>query len=306
MRHLTPLLLLAACAPEGAALPDQAPPPIRIEETFISEARPADVLLIVDNSGSMAEEQALLSRDATALADAIAALGGDIHVGVTTTDADDPRLTGRLRGVGGTLWADGLTPNLAQWLSQAVMVGTDGSPTEQGLHVMATALTDAGAIADNAGFLRADADLHVLTITDEADWSPARGYATGLSMLKSGGFESFFHLNAGPASTGTCFAEKPRGYNTVNRRIGGVLRNICDARGEFLAAVAHELLLRSSGYVFDLSAEPDAATLEVTVDEGAGAMPLSPGDYSYDPATGAITIDVPLADGATVTVAYAP
>lgn len=65
----------------GGATTDEPPPPVGL-----------DILFVVDNSSSMADEQALLVKRATALFDATA--GRDVRVGVTTTDMGNPRCTG--------------------------------------------------------------------------------------------------------------------------------------------------------------------------------------------------------------------
>lgn len=49
-----------------------------------------DILFVMDNSGSMAEEQRVLSRDIGVLLDTLDAKGADIHMGFTTTDMGNP------------------------------------------------------------------------------------------------------------------------------------------------------------------------------------------------------------------------
>lgn len=59
------------------------------ESTGEPGLRPLDILFIVDNSGSMAEEQSRLAASATAL---LAAAGDrDLRLGITTTDNGNPR-----------------------------------------------------------------------------------------------------------------------------------------------------------------------------------------------------------------------
>ncbi len=50
-----------------------------------------DILFVMDNSASMAEEQRVLSRDIGALLDVLDAKGADVHMGFTTTDMGNPR-----------------------------------------------------------------------------------------------------------------------------------------------------------------------------------------------------------------------
>jgi len=56
-----------------------------------------DILFVVDNSGSMGEEQGELGVSAVQLANTLAGANLDLHIGVTTTDNGNP-------------WCDGTTP----------------------------------------------------------------------------------------------------------------------------------------------------------------------------------------------------
>ena len=59
----------------------------------ISASREVDLLFVIDNSGSMAEEQALLSSNMAALIGVLEApdVRADYRIGVTTTDSGNPR-----------------------------------------------------------------------------------------------------------------------------------------------------------------------------------------------------------------------
>ncbi len=53
--------------------------------------RDVDLLFVIDNSGSMAEEQGLLAQNIAALVNVFEAVGANYRVGVTTTDSGNPR-----------------------------------------------------------------------------------------------------------------------------------------------------------------------------------------------------------------------
>ena len=53
--------------------------------------RDVDLLFVIDNSGSMAEEQALLAQNIASLVDVLESVGANYRVGVTTTDSGNPR-----------------------------------------------------------------------------------------------------------------------------------------------------------------------------------------------------------------------
>ena len=131
-----------------------------------------DVLLVVDNSGSMREEQEKLASGLKGLLDGLRSAGlTDYHIGVVTTDVDDPKESGRLQGTpsfvtGKMKPADALTA-----LTSAVKVGTGGTSYERPLDAMRKALSSPLSTAHNKGFLRARAALAVLFLGDEDDCS---------------------------------------------------------------------------------------------------------------------------------------
>jgi hypothetical protein len=59
------------------------------DPTGTPSAAGVDILFVIDNSGSMAEEQALLAQNIGALVGALE--GRDVRIGITTTDVGNPR-----------------------------------------------------------------------------------------------------------------------------------------------------------------------------------------------------------------------
>ncbi len=55
--------------------------------------RDVDILFVIDNSGSMAEEQARLARNFPAFIDSLDEMGADYRIGITTTDVAHPGCT---------------------------------------------------------------------------------------------------------------------------------------------------------------------------------------------------------------------
>lgn len=200
-------------------------------ESSTGEPTPAagvDILFIVDNSGSMAEEQQRLAAAITALVDPLVGSGRDLRIAVTTTDAGNPRCptstpeggafqtaSCRARVADGewtfldqdlsaaclgvcdqealvftpTTTADDPVAKVRPWLEWDGVAGNvEGSPAQalacmlpQGvagcgfeapLEAMLRALERTQAPGDpQFGFLRDDADLLVVLVTDEADCS---------------------------------------------------------------------------------------------------------------------------------------
>lgn len=140
--------------------------------TFRQNPQPLiDILLVVDTSCSMAEEQATLAADFGLLLGTLTQNNVDYHLGVTTTDLDDPG-PGNL----GTLVPNptvltSSTPNLIAAFASHVTLGINGSAMEQGLGAAWLALTPPASTGANAGFLREHSGLLVLVLSDEDDFS---------------------------------------------------------------------------------------------------------------------------------------
>lgn len=153
-----------------------------------------DFLFVVDNSASMADNQSNLADSVpgfvAGLEDALSELRS-IHVGVITTDGYQYNvpgctLTGALvTHTGGQNssnaacgpYAEGYNfiteaDPLQESLSCALMVGTSGSSREQPLTALRRSTSDhlTGPGDCNEGFLRDDALLVVVMVTDEDEW----------------------------------------------------------------------------------------------------------------------------------------
>lgn len=137
-----------------------------------------DLLFVVDDSCNMADEQARLAAGAPQLFGALSAL--DFHVGLVSTDIEDPLQQGRLQSVD----ADGdpatydeprylssETPAPEALFAEMVALGTDGAVTERGLGAIRLAIEQRETF--NAGFLRREASLGVVVVSDEDDQTEA-------------------------------------------------------------------------------------------------------------------------------------
>ena len=184
----------------GASLDATPSPPNALPPSGDPACDKMDILFVVDDSGSMGEEQTNLGanfpRFVAVLDDYIAASGAplDYRVGVTTTSkplttvifpssgspapvmrdvADGPRgalLTGR--GCEMTRpWLERGEPDVAARFACVADVGTEGALVEMPLLMWELALTERVADGTNAGFLREDALLAVVILTDEDDCS---------------------------------------------------------------------------------------------------------------------------------------
>lgn len=152
-----------------------------------------DFLFIIDNSGSMGDEQAELVASFPVFINSIQnVLEGveSYQVGVVTTDAYSPNIAGcnQLSSLvvqtGGSNSSNAVcgpyaagdnfmteADDLATAFSCAAQVGTVGSATERPMQAMVEAVTrvEGGPGECNEGFIRDDALLVVVIITDEPD-----------------------------------------------------------------------------------------------------------------------------------------
>lgn len=159
-----------------------------------------DILFVIDDSGSMAEEQGNLRanfpRFVEVLDGFLTADGEplDYRIGVTTTGRPTtveirfpptfpfPPMTMMENGPNGALlrsercgmrrpWIERSDPDVSGTFSCIASVGTSGSSIEMPLLMTQRAVSDRIADGSNAGFLRDDALLAVVILTDENDCS---------------------------------------------------------------------------------------------------------------------------------------
>jgi hypothetical protein len=178
--------------PPGDDVPpgdDQPPPPA-------ARCQAMDIVFVVDDSGSMAEEQGSLATNFpqfAAVLDSYEVAPGqllDYRVALTTTGRTITTTlelpgfppvpitevgdNGAFRNTCGSpkRWIDRTDGNLSQTLSCRANVGTSGpGSAEMSLYMPMMALSDRITDGTNAGFLRDDALLALVMISDEDDCS---------------------------------------------------------------------------------------------------------------------------------------
>ncbi|GAB4298872.1 MAG: hypothetical protein Kow0090_14330 [Myxococcota bacterium] len=157
-----------------------------------------DVLWVIDNSGSMSEEQTAIKNNLNAFFARMASLNVDYQFGVTTTEINEANESGSKPGtVPGHLFAapgypkiiKPTTPDPINAASANVDVGTCCSDEQEaGLQAAYLALSEP-IISDpnaNAGFLRKDSRIAVIIVSDEEDQSngSVQFYAEFLRSLR--------------------------------------------------------------------------------------------------------------------------
>ena len=196
--------------------------------------------------------------------------------------------------------------------SEMVAVGVDGSGVEMGLDAARAALSEPLLSTTNAGFLREDANLSIIFVSDENDFSrdPTSDYYIHFAELK--GEEAYrdhgilnFSAVVGssvPPSAGAPSCESSNGvasygarYIDLASRTDGALESICD---EDFSPIAQELGLLVTGLdlEFVLTEPCDETTLVVMLyDEETAARPyatLEMGvDYTFNVANNSIVFE---------------
>ncbi len=284
------------------------PPNTPVSETFYvpeGEAR-VDILFVVDNSGSMYDDQQRLADNFERFLDSATTPGAsnDFHIGVTSTDVLSPDgLDGRL--VSNPTYLTPSTNNLEQTFADHVSLGVDGTGLELGLEAMRLALSRPLSTGHNGGFLREEAALSVIVVSDEDDGSSdpfvppehvrsVDDYVAFLSAVKGGVitetpilFSAVVHPQGSPR------------YLEMVDAFGGVTLDINSPTwGEQLGQIGSATFGISAR--FRLSNPTKVDDIEITVD----GMPVT--NFALDATGQTLLLEVPPVPGAVVEVTFVP
>ena len=294
-------------------------------DTFRQNTRPkADILLVIDDSCSMIDKQMALAANMASFLQYSSANNVDFQIGVTNTE-----LNGSTAALAGTLHATAAgtkilkptTPNLENQFAELVNVGIAGG-TESCMEPATRALT-APYITDparNAGFLRPDAVLAVVCVTDAQDQAPQPPafYLNQLINIRGAQRLNEFTYNViGPflpsAPMGCSYDGAPDNgrHAYMVSQTNGVQEEICTP--DWSTALAR-IGRRAFGYrtSFPLTSRPDLTSEIIVAIDGIPLPPTDPDPnlnsliWEYDPVNNTIVFQplyVPEA-GKTLTVTY--
>ena len=272
---------------------------------FQSPPTEVDILLVVDNSGSMQDEQEKLSVGFDNFVEFFDVADVDYHIGVTTTDMSDSGEQGELVSHAGTRVIHRGTDDPAEAFRQNVQVGIEGWGFEKGLAASAHALSDELADDENEGFLREDALLSVIFVSDEEDSShhPVNDYINYYFQLKDTHERDVFNASAlvgidpdtlepADCSSGwTGNAAAGHRYHDVAVQTGGVAASICESD---FSDIVSEMGLASSRLLdrFTLDRRPRPDSIEMILfipggSDGEDGLTVPPegtvdGDYPWE------------------------
>ena len=291
-------LILSACQEQTLHRPDLT------AIFFQSPPTEVDILLVVDNSGSMQDEQDELSVGFESFVEFFDLADVDYHIGVTTTDMSATGEQGTLVDNAGPHVIHRDTDDPAEAFHDNVQVGVVGWGFEKGLSAAAHALSEEMNEGDNEGFLRDDALLSVIFVSDEEDSSshPVNDYINYFYGLKDSRERDVFNASAlvgldpetlEPANCSSGLfgsAAAGRRYHDVALQTGGVVASICESD---FSQVITEMGLASSRlldrFLLDRQPKPDSIEMRMWIPgmEPGDDFPVPPegtedGDYPWE------------------------
>jgi hypothetical protein len=291
-------------------------------DSFMQNRVPkADVLFTIDNSGSMEPYQTSLANNFASFISYAQAANVEWQIGVTTTDMDEgdpppsPGLPAVPPGAQGRLLGDALnpkiltptTPDVANKFRAKVNVGLAGSTNEQGLEASLRAVTPPLSVNENAGFVRPDASLAIVLVTDARSQSDqdAAYYVDSFLNIKGFNNATLFSFNAiagfNPNPPATCkYDEGPDDgtFAEVVAQTHGLREEICTTDW---SASLKSIGQAAFGFrtTFHLTSVPDT-TQPITVTIGGANVPQSSGGIShwtYDSVANAVVFNPASAPG---------
>jgi hypothetical protein len=269
-----------------------------LNQTFIyNEGDNIDVLFVIDNSGSMSPFQNSLGSHFGDFLNYFTSSGIDYRIGIITTD--DSLL------IGSYIDNTSLDP-INDFLVNLSLATTYGSGIERGLE-MSYLATNIGNIGYNPGFIRADAYLALIFLSDEPDHShrSINTYTSHFENLKQDKSMIIAHSIIGDYPSGCggggwngLSADFGSGYYEFVNYFGGINFSICATDWGLQMQNLAFSTANWSGFV--LLEEPIEGTIEVYVDG------IFTSDWTYNSSENKINFNssYTLEEGSEVYVSY--
>jgi hypothetical protein len=255
-----------------------------------------DILFVIDNSGSMHSNQINFKNNFDSFIAVFSAAGVDYQIAFVTTD--DESL------VNGTIVTSASADPIIEVGDIIDSIGTSGSPMEKGLYYSYLATQPGADAGIGSAFLRADAKLAIIYVSDEPDGSSAyvtpSEVSSHFATLKSSSSMVAAHAVAGDYPSGCSTnggAQFGDGYYDVVNDLGGTFMSICATDwGTQMDTLARESMALMD---FVLSEDPIEDTIEVSVD-GVGNT-----DWTYSSSSNSVTFSIAPVDGSLIDISYA-
>lgn len=248
------------------------------------ETKKLDIVWIIDNSGSMSDEQSALGANFAAFIDDFIAKNVNFKMAITTTDTSSYSRKGRMVTDSDVkLTSVKAQENAAQFktdFKNLVKVGINGSGSEKGLEA------SEGFMEKYAStFLREDAYLAVVIISDEEDQSPktVSQYTDYLKGIKSSDGLAKVYSVVDVNNTNCCQSGIATGsarYKDASQKTAGLIADIRDDFHNVLSDMGESIINLLDS--FALAQAPVAGSLKVYVN---GVITT---DFDYDATTHSI------------------
>jgi hypothetical protein len=270
----------------------QVPPIAEVERTdvLVQVTTPmVDILWMVDNSGSMGDEQSDLAENFPYFMNFFLGSGLDYHVAVVSSDLETNR---GYRGGQGTLVVkagimviEPTTPDPIPLFQQMATVGTNGG-NECGLGSIYVALEEKRDTA-NVGFYRDEASIATIVISDEPDYTSARDITQPEFVNWYEGLKDESDMRSFSAIIDPRLGSR---YKLSAEQIGGIVWDLKDGNWP---EVLERLGLQAAGFKreYFLSQLPVEDTIEVSIENVDGVIRdfVVKVDWTYDPVRNSIT-----------------
>ncbi len=260
------------------------------EEIFhqtASQTKKLDIIWIIDNSGSMADEQQALGINFSSFIDDFITKNVDFKMGITTTDTSSPALKGRIvPGSDTKLTSVNAKANESQFKSDfknLIKVGTSGSGHEKGLEASQGFMERYGT-----SFIRPDAYLVFVILSDEEDQSSGtvslytdylKSFKSDAGLVKVYSIVDVFKTNCCQSGISTG-AER---YIWASKNTGAVFSDIRNDFHSSLSAMGDQIINLLDS--FPLANDPLVDSLKVYVNEVLSS------DYTFDAVSRSIKFD---------------
>ncbi len=266
-------------------------------ETFNQSAsKPLDLLVVIDNSNSMQEEQVNLSQRMLPLLSYVN--DSDWRIGVVTTDTANGCLR-RLIKKGDA--------NAAATFSQAIQAGVSGSGNERGVLQAVNALK-----CQTNNWVRDLSSLAILIVSDEDNCSDGTGCGTNdygkkeflldyLSSIRVPGVNAkvyglFWHPSQDQSVCSTA-AKKANIYADIVAATSGTWGSICEADYTNTLSGISQNIATILDRRFTLTRIPDPGSIQVSLD---GVLQTS----GFTVTANVVVFELPPADGTVVSISY--
>ena len=303
------------------------------DEFVQASGQEVDVLFVIDNSGSMSEEQGNLRSNFDSFIQGADQFQNDFQLGVVSTDLDNAAENGKLIGAPRIIRRG---PNAEQQFTDHADLGVNGAGNETGLEAAHRALTDPNIFdtgvacqndgqcqmpdtcvegscgGHNRGFLRETAALEIVFLSDEEDQSTGtiNFYVDFLKSIKGFRNENRMHAhsivgadnggNAAACMSGDGAADAGRRYVEVSRRTNGTVASICNNNfGDDLREIGNTAFGLQVQFFLSRPAVEESITVEV---DGANR----PAGWAFDRDSNSVVFDegqVPVA-GSIIRISY--